>query len=694
MVVATEVLSPLHRPGLLLWLRRELAPTPGRSVMTLRLVVTVAIVTIISMALQTPETGLSCFMVLFVTKENRVVTTVTAVLLILAATLGIGASLFLFRFTFDYPQLRIVAIALALFIGMYLSRVFEIGPLGFALGFVLSITQNMGELAPTPDLLVRALLWTWVALVFPIATTVVVNQLLLPSNPWAALTRGLKQRLDAAGSVLQRVIDDGLAGGKRNASLVEMATRGSAPLLAELKFAEMKEAHLKGRHNSLTATIVASEHVMNASALLEMRTPQPLSESDRLCAKALLAEIACLRTAVAEKNPVLPLNDLPVPTLPELHELRFALALFHRNLVEETPVPAAPKKEKKSMFAADALTNLAHVRFAFKVTLAAMTCYFIYTGLDWPGIHTAFITSCFIALENTGASMRKGWLRLGGCALGGLLGFLAIMYLVPHMESIVSLVLLVSAVTALAGWVVAGSERISYGGLQFGFAFYFCAIQGFAPGTDFDTIRDRLVGIALGILVSTAVFHFIWPESAMSQLRAALARALRHLAQFLLIPGSGVPSEAERKAAADLRGKLTKDLDSTLRLSELTMFEAGETDGPPELSPLSLQAIAEHAQAACLVGTALSTETELAEWQRLGQPAQEAETALRTSAAKRLEGIATFVESGRRSESDNFESAVANWKRATVQITGNDRSRLLRALVEQITSRDGLQARG
>ncbi len=684
MVTATEVLSPLHRPGLLPWLRRELAPTPGRAVTTLRLVVTVAIVTIISMALQTPETGLSCYMVLFVTKENRVVTTVTAILLILAATLGIGASLFLFRFTFDYPQLRIVAIALALFIGMYLSRVFEIGPLGFALGFVLSITQNMGEEAPTPELLVRALLWTWVALVFPIAITVVVNQLLLPSDPWTALTRGLKQRLDAASSVLQQIIDDGVAGGKSNASLVEMATRGSAPLLAELKFAEIKEAHVKARHDLLTATIVASEHVMNASALLEFRTPQALSENDRLCAKALLAEIARLRAAVTEENPVLPIDVLPTPTLPELHELRLALALFHRSLIEEPSVTAAPKKEKKSMFAADALTNLAHVRFALKVTLAAMTCYFIYTGLDWSGIHTAFITCCFIALESTGASMRKGWLRLGGCALGGLLGFLAIMYLVPHMVSIVSLVLLVSAVTALAGWVATGSERIAYGGMQFGFAFYFCAFQGFAPGTDFDSIRDRVVGIAMAIVVSTLVFHFIWPESAMSQLRVALGRALRHLAQFLLIPGCGAPIEAERKTAADLRGKLTKDLDSTLRLSELTMFESNEADGPPELSPLSLQAIAEHAQAACLISTALSTETELAEWQRLGQSAQEAETALRTSAAKRLQGIAAFVESGRRSEPDDFESAVANWARATIQTTGNDRVRLLRGLVEQI----------
>jgi multidrug resistance protein MdtO len=686
METAVEVMAPLHRPNWLVWLRHELAPAPGRAAMTLRIVVAVAIVTVISMALHTPETGLSAFMVLFVTKENRVVTTLTGILLVLAATVGIGASIYIYHFTFDYPQLRIPVIALMVFTGMYLSRVFAIGPLGFAVGFVLAITQNMGEIAPTTDLLVRGLLWIWVALVFPITVTAIVNQILLPANPWTALTRGLTQRLDAAGSVLQRVIDGGMVGGKRNGRLLEMATRGSASLLAELKFSEMKEPLLKVQHASLTATIIASERLVNAAAMLEMRTSQALSESDRLCAEALLSEIASLRKVVPEHHPVLPLNHLPVPTLLELRELQLALAAFHRSLVEEIPAAEAssPKKEKKSLFIEDAFTNLAHARFALKVTLAAMVCYFLYTGLDWSGIHTAFITSCFIALESTGASMRKGWLRLTGCALGGLLGFLSIMYLIPHMESIVSLVLLVSAVTAIAGWVAAGSERIAYAGLQLGFAFYFCTFQNFAPGTDFDTIRDRLVGIVLGILVTSTIFHFIWPESAMSQLKTTLSRVLRHLAQFLLIPKMEAPIEMEHKAAVDLRGKLTKDLDGALRLSELALFEGSETDGPPGLSPSSLQAIAEQAQAACLIGTALSTETELAEWQRLGQPAQEAETALRTSVAKKLEGIATFVESGQPSETGDFESALANLNRIVAPSEGNERVRLLRGLVEQI----------
>ena len=46
---------PKYQPGWLAWLRREMAPFFGRSQMTLRIVVSVVLVTAISMALQVPQ---------------------------------------------------------------------------------------------------------------------------------------------------------------------------------------------------------------------------------------------------------------------------------------------------------------------------------------------------------------------------------------------------------------------------------------------------------------------------------------------------------------------------------------------------------------------------------------------------------------------------------------------------------------
>jgi hypothetical protein len=346
------------------WLRRELAPFPGRREMTIRLVVGVVLVTVISMSLEIPEAALSAYMVFFVTKENRVLTTLTGVLLIVGATVAIAATLLLINWTLDYPALRIVTMTAVLFTGMFLSRILVIGPLGFVISFVMSAAQTFVDGVPNAEIAVRALLWLWVVVVYPIALTIVINRVLFPVNP---------------------------------------------------------------------------------------------------------------QTSHDQKS-------------------------------------AASGKPEKHLFVADAFTNPAHAQFALKVTLAAMTCYFIYTGVDWSGIHTAFITCSFIALESTGATMRKGWLRLTGCLIGGGLGFLSILFLVPHMETIASLVLLTAAVSAFAGWIAAGSQRIAYAGLQVAFAFYLAIFQGFSPGTDFDVIRDRIVGIVLGIVAMSLVFRYLWPE--------------------------------------------------------------------------------------------------------------------------------------------------------------------------------------
>ena len=638
-----------HPPRWWQWLGRELAFTPGRDVATARIVVTVALVTLISLALQVPELAVSAYMVIFVTKENRVLTTLAGTLAILGVTVAIAASLLLYGATFDYPALRIPVVAMMVFAGMYLARVFVVGPLGFAIGFVVALTQSAADGVSTPETLVRALLWLWVALVYPIALTVVVNQILLPAEPWTAFTRALARRLDAASAVLRRADEEGVVGGRRDSVLLELATGGGAPLLKLLHFAEGQDARLKRRHVSLSAAVAADERIISAAAALELGDRQAVSENDRRCARLLATKIGELRATLPSRGPVAVSVAPGSAALPELRELQLAAASLADSLAHEDPAeesPAAEPKEKKSLFVPDAFTNPAHARFALKVSLAAMSCYVLYIGLDWTGIHTAFITCCIIALESNGATRRKGTLRLVGCGVGGLLGFLSIMYLVPRMESVVSLVLLTSAVTALAGWVATGSERIAYGGLQIALAFYLCIFQGFAPGTNFDTIRDRLVGIILGILVSSAVFRFVWPERSGDSLRAILARALHNLAKLALVPTAVMSQDAAVQEAAGLRGEITRDLDAALRLAELTRLENISATTAGRLFADRLTGMVRHAQALLLIGTSLTTRAELDDWDRLEPSARDAEAAARGDAAERLRDIGNWLADG------------------------------------------------
>src|SRR6266576_3188185 len=180
------------------WLRRELAPTRAREIRTAIIVAGAVLCVIISMTLQVPQLATSAYMVFFASKETKLLTKNTGVGGVLMLTIGIGVTLLLYKFTYGHPELRIPGMAITLFLGMWLSRILVMGPLGFLLGFVIAVSQSVGEEVPSPELLVRGLLWLWVALAYAIALTVVLNLLFLPDTPKTAARAKPKSELSTA----------------------------------------------------------------------------------------------------------------------------------------------------------------------------------------------------------------------------------------------------------------------------------------------------------------------------------------------------------------------------------------------------------------------------------------------------------------------------------------------------------------
>jgi uncharacterized membrane protein YccC len=469
--------------GWLDWLRRELAPSRERGIRTLILVCGAVLCVTISMALQVPELSVSAYMIFFISKETKTVTTIVGVLGLVGITLGIVASLLLYKLTYGHPELRVPGMAIVLFLGMYLSRVLTLGPLALILGFVLAATQSIGDLLPSPEQVVRAILWLWVALVYAIALTVVLNGLFLP-------------------------------------------------------------------------------------------------------------------------QPSGPPKHLPKP---------------------------------KGFFVPDAFTNPSHIRFALKVTLAAMFCYFLCCGFDWFGIHTSFITCIFIALESTGATLQKGVLRGVGCVVGGLLALFSIVFLIPRMETIASLAVLVACVSAIAGWVATGTERISYAGLQIAMAYYyglFPGFNGFAPSTDLTNARDRVVGILVGLMVMALVFHYIWPERAMDRLCDNLRQILRQLAKLLAIPRPEIPIKEAKPKAEALIAEISRGLQQARRQAEPASFEMTETPTGQIISLGQLEGTFSQGEPLLAAATPLAKQSAWQEWQQLRPKAQEVENQVRSVIAK------------------------------------------------------------
>jgi multidrug resistance protein MdtO len=156
------------------------------------------------------------------------------------------------------------------------------------------------------------------------------------------------------------------------------------------------------------------------------------------------------------------------------------------------------------------------------------------------------ITCVIVALGSAGATIHKSALRLLGCAIGGSLALISIVFIIPKITSIASLALLVAAVTAPAAWIAMGSERTAYLGVQLAFTYYLATLQEFGPSADVTEFRDRFVGIVVGVVVMTLVFAFVWPERAGESVRRLLAVALRRMAD--LARGASDP-RAQRAAA-------------------------------------------------------------------------------------------------------------------------------------------------
>jgi multidrug resistance protein MdtO len=239
-----------------------------------------------------------------------------------------------------------------------------------------------------------------------------------------------------------------------------------------------------------------------------------------------------------------------------------------------------------------------------------------------------------VGLGSEGATAQKGTLRIGGALVGAAMGFLAILVVVPSMESITSLVLLVAAGTAVAAWVLLGSPRIAYAGVQIAFAFYVCVIQGFEPSWHFYTIRDRLIGILLGNVVITLVFHYVWPRPASGAMWTSLGSALRAMARLATV---GSPDEADGLRLQASRGFLAAQ-----QLADQAAFELGDTSRERLAARERLQRAAADAQSVFL------TQLTIAHQPRDLVPAALGETVRRFEAgvSEDLEAIAERAERG------------------------------------------------
>jgi multidrug resistance protein MdtO len=477
-----------------------LKPTPERIRFAARLALICALTTWVTAIYQLPDAALTAYVAFFLNRPERTTSLILCIAFTVVITVVIGLVFLLARQIADDPMLHVISISVLSFVFLFLGSASKLRPIAGTVALIAAYALDLLGNIQTGEIATRALLYAWLFVGVPAGVSFVVNLLLAPA-PRTSAERAIAQRLEVAAAYLRDAEGDS-----------ELRTRvqeGNGELLTLLKLAKIERSAPAEDLACLHQAVISSWAILNAVYTEQFRSAQIAGTLEEMAA-------------------ILRSGGYPVEitlTAPASEELRDAITGF------AVPIPASPAApaEKGSFLAKDAFTNPEHVQYAVKATAAAVFCYLLYSLLDWPGIHTAFLTVFIVAQMTAAESVEKLTLRIAGCVVGAAIGIASIVYVTPYLTSIEDLMMVVFVGALGAAYVAAGSPRVSYAGFQIAFAFFLCVIQGAGPATDMVVARDRVIGILLGNVVAYVAFAHIWPISVTRRIDTALAAAIESL---------------------------------------------------------------------------------------------------------------------------------------------------------------------
>jgi len=579
--------TPWWNPGQL-WefLRREMAPTPGRWQATLRITLACLICTIPIEAFHLKQPVMMMIGMFMVTREDTSTTLFGTILAIIGATAACGLLLLYFMCSLDLTWLRVLCVPAFVGAGLLMMRLVTPGIFGLGVAVVLGFGVTIPDTVANIETLNRMpfyYAWAWT---LGLGVNLAVQYLMNPQTSHLLLVRGLTSRLEAVETLLR-----GVAAGNKiepsRSSIAAFAFSGASEQLRLLKVAGVIEPVLKKRGSEISAHIILVDRLVTAAAVLEVQRIAPGNEAVKKRLLRLAEACAAWRAAIKEKrapetsvppseNQATPADDDALPALAEMERViaLLPLAAAGEKLPDELRLPPQ-KKGGLFTLAPDAFTNPEHLQFAVKGMLAATICYLIFTLSVYPGIYTCVITCIVCSLSTVGASLQKGVLRFAGAAVGGALGFISLMYVFPNLDSLAGFWIPFGAAMALAAYVNFGSVRISYVGIQICLVYSKCALQTYGTYTELKVARDRLIGITLGLVVFGIINGRLWPVSALKTMRTKLSDVFRQLAHLASLPDEGKNPAPRQAEAYHLRLNIYQDFSVVDEMQESSKFESG-----------------------------------------------------------------------------------------------------------------------
>ena len=287
--------------GFLAFLRTELAPTPGRGQVTLRIVVACLTATGLVMGLHAPHGAWIVWTIFHVNSEDAGASLIHGVQRVVSTLAGAAVGMLIAIAFADEPQFMFVAIGVAVAVCMFLSRTTSARDSSVLAGFtmLLVVTSRLDS----PGVEVETALWRALMILVGVVLGTGAQLVLWPQDPEQRLLDDVVQRLARVEGLLARAAAP--PGPPRRPDLVMVS--GLSRELDLLANAEARYPSLRRRHTEQIALVMETERLLtNAVWLVDLiedpSRPYRLDEQLRSRLTALGAACARFRADLAARN--------------------------------------------------------------------------------------------------------------------------------------------------------------------------------------------------------------------------------------------------------------------------------------------------------------------------------------------------------------------------------------------------------
>ena len=373
------------------WLRDELAPYPGRTLLVTRMVLAAMLIVIIGMTFQIPYAWQGAVYALLVSRESPRATLKSASIIFLVTGIGAAYIILSMSLVLNSPPLHFLWIIATFFFAFYGISTLTNYMAAVAFVNTISVGIPLWDRHVSAETNVEDILRLCLATLIAVVVTAVVELVFVRQKPGDEILLPMTERLSSVEDLLSGYAEGRAPDKATQQKIVRLAMLGTSLLRRTLTRSYIPPQYsaaaggvavLIGRLVDLAASVTPLSFEFSAGNRTRFRNLASALASIRndLTNREIPAPVRF--NAEAESPAVAPLLGEMERTATRITEV------FAGTRSVQEFVLSPDQIQRPMLLSRDAFVNPEHLRFALKGCFAASACYVMYDAMAWPGIST------------------------------------------------------------------------------------------------------------------------------------------------------------------------------------------------------------------------------------------------------------------------------------------------------------------